>query len=204
MQDLVELPRTHSPGRRMRFFLLMLAVLAVILLGGRTALSYYVDVLWFESLGYRDVFWKTLGLQWGIFVAFAAATFLVVYGSFLALKRAHLPNLPSGHTIFIGGQALKLPVEPVLRLIALGLALVIAVATGAGMMLEWPTIALFRYAPSNAGGFLDPGFGKPLSFFLFTLPACQLFVGWLLTLVVMTCALAIFFVLITGGTRAFA
>jgi uncharacterized membrane protein (UPF0182 family) len=53
----------------------MLAVLAVIVLGGRTALSYYVDVLWFDSLGYGDVFWKTLGLQWGIFTAFAAVTF---------------------------------------------------------------------------------------------------------------------------------
>jgi uncharacterized protein len=99
MQEFVELPRTHSPRRRSGFFLLLLAVLVVFLLGGRTALSYYVDVLWFESLGYGDVFWKTLGLQWRIFVAFAAATFLIVYGSFLALKRAHLPNRPSGHTI---------------------------------------------------------------------------------------------------------
>ncbi len=204
MQEFVELPRMHSPRRRSGFFLLMLAVLAVIVLGGRAALSYYVDVLWFESLGYGDVFWKTLGLQWGILATFAAATFLILYGSFLALKRAHLPDLPSGHTIIIGGQPLKLPVEPVLRLIALGLSLVIAVATGAGMMLEWPTIALFRSAPQSAGGFVDPVFGKPLNFFLFTLPAWQLLVGWLLTLAVMTCALAIFFVLITGGTRAFA
>ncbi len=204
MPESIDWPRMHPTRDRRRFFLLILAVLAGIFFGGRTALSYYVDVLWFESLGYRAVFWKTVGLQWGIFAAFASATFLILYGSFLALKRAHLPDLPSGHTIIIGGQALKLPVEPVLRLIALGLALVIAVATGAGMMLEWPTIALFRYAPSNAGAFLDPVFGKPLNFFLFTLPAWQLFVGWLLTLVVMSCALAIFFVLITGGTRAFA
>src|SRR5258708_32789443 len=102
MQEFVELPRTHSPRRRSGFFLLMLAVLAVILLGGRTAFSYYVDVLWFEALGYRDVFWKTLGLQWGIFVAFAAATFLVVYGLFFALERAHFSHLPSGDTNFIG------------------------------------------------------------------------------------------------------
>src|ERR1700686_2012223 len=204
MQEFVELPRTHSPRRRTGFFLLMLAVLAVILLGGRTAFSYYVDVLWFESLGYSDVFWKTLGLQWGIFAVLAAATFLILYGSFLALRRAHLPNLPIGHTIFIGGQPLKLPVEPVLRLIALGLSLVIGVATGAGMMLEWPTIALFWYAPPAAGSSLDPIFGKPLNFFLFTLPGWQLVVGWLLTLAVMTCVLAIFFILITGGTRAFA
>src|SRR5712672_728313 len=202
MPESIDWPRMHPPRRRRRFFLLIAAVLAGIFFGGRAALSYYVDVLWFESLGYRDVFWKTLGLQWGIFTAFAAATFLILYGSFLALKRAHMRDLPTGHTILVGGQPLKLPVEPVLRLVALGLALVIAVATGAGMMLEWPTIALFRYAPHTASGFLDPVFGKPLNFFLFTLPAYQLLVGWLLTLAVMTCALAVFFIVITGGTRA--
>jgi uncharacterized membrane protein (UPF0182 family) len=194
----------HPPRRRRRFFLLILAVLALIAFGGRTALSYYVDLLWFGSLGYRDVLWKTLSLQWGIFTAFAAATFLILFGSFLALKRAHLPDLPSGHTIFIGGQPLKLPVEPVLRLIALGFSLAIAAVTGAGMMTEWPTIALFWHAPRSAGGFVDPVFGKPLNFFLFTLPGWQLVVGWLLALAVMTCVLAVFFILITGGTRAFA
>jgi len=70
------------------------------------------------------------------------------------------------------------------------------------MMLEWPTIALFWYAPPS--GFVDPIFGKPLNFFLFTLPGWQLLVGWLLTMAVMTCALAVFFILITRGTRAFA
>src|SRR6266404_4593078 len=204
MPESIDWPRMGAPRRSRRFLLLIVAVLAIIVLGGRTALSYYVDLLWSKSLGYGDVFWKTLGLQWGIFAAFAAATFVILYGSFLALKRAHLPDLPSGHTIFIGGQPLKLPVEPVLRLIALGLSLAIAVATGAGMMLEWPTIALFWYAPPAAGGFIDPIFGKPLNFFLFTLPAWQLFVGWLLTLAIMTCVLAVFFILITGGTRAFA
>src|SRR3984957_11204468 len=204
MPESIDWPRAHPPRRRRRFFLLILAVLAVIVFGGRTALSYYVDVLWFDSLGYRDVFWKTLSLQWGIFATFAAASFLILYGSFLALKRAHLPDLPSGHTIFIGGQPLQLPVEPVLRLIALGLSLAVAAVTGAGMMSEWPTIALFWYTPRTAGGFVDPVFGKPLNFFLFTLPGWQLLVGWLLTLAVMTCALAVFFILITGGTRAFA
>src|SRR5258708_27779200 len=193
MHEFLDWPVSNCPKRGGGFFPLMFAVFAVIVLGGRTALSYYVHVLWFESLGYRDVFWKMLGLQWGIFVAFAAATFLVVYGSFLALKRAHLPNLPSGHTIFIGGQPLKLPVEPVLRVIALCLSLVVAVATGAGMMLEWPTIALYRYAPRIAGCFVDPIFGRPLNFFLFTLPACQRFCVWLLTLPVMTCPLSTFF-----------
>jgi len=192
------------PLRGRRGVILILAILAGLFFGGRSTLSYYVDVLWFESVGYGSVFWKTLSLQWGIFAAFALATFLVLYGSFLALKRAHLPDLPSGQTIFIGGQPLKLPVEPVLRLIALGLSLAIAAATGAGMALEWPTLALFWYAPDTAGGVVDPIFGKSLNFFLFALPAWQLLIGWLLTLAVMTCALAVFFILITGGARALA
>src|ERR1700685_2738180 len=196
-------PRTHLP-RGPRRFLLILAILAGIFFGGRTALSYSVDVLWFRSLGYGEVFWKTLGLQWGFFATFAAATFLILYGSFLALKRAHLSDLPSGHTILIGGRQVKLPVEPVLRLIALGISLAIAAATGAGMMAEWQTLALFWFAPSATGSVVDPIFGKPLNFFLFAPPAWQLVSGWLLTLAVITCLLAVFFVLITGGSRVLA
>jgi uncharacterized membrane protein (UPF0182 family) len=202
MPESIDWPRTQPPRHRRRF-LLILAVLAGILFAARTTLSYYVDVLWFESLGYGGVFWKTLSLQWGVFVAFAAATFLILYVSFLALKRAHLPDLPSGHTIFIGQQPVRLPVEPVLRLIALGVSLVIAAVTGAGMMVEWPTLALFWYAPESTG-VVDPIFGKPLNFFLFTLPAWQLIASWLLTLAVITCALAVLFIFISGGASVLA
>src|SRR5271165_1118038 len=144
MPESIDWPPPHPPRHRRRSFLLIVAVLAGILLGGRTALSYYVDALWFGSLGYGDVFWKSLSLQWGIFAAFTAATFLILYGSFLALKRAHLPDLPSGHTIYVGGRPVKLPVEPVLRLIALGVSLAIAVVTGAGMMGDWLDRKLYR------------------------------------------------------------
>jgi uncharacterized protein len=214
MPESIDWPPPLSSGRpprpplRRRRLILILIALAVIVFGGRTALSYYVDTLWFASLGYTELFWKTLSLQWGTFAAFGLATFLILYGSFLALKRAHLPDLPSGHTIHIGGQPVKLPVEPVLRWIGLAVTLVIAAATGAGMMVEWPTLALFWYAPRNAAGasgsVVDPIFGKPLSFFLFTLPAWQLVAGWLLTLAVIVCALAVFFILISGGSRMLA
>jgi uncharacterized protein len=205
MSESIDWPTTiPARPRHRRRFLIILAILAGIFFASRSALSYYVDLLWFRSLGYGDVFWKTLSLQSEIFAAFAMATFLILYGSFLALKRAHLPDLPEGHTILIGGQPVKLPVEPVLRLIALGASLAIAAATGAAMIAEWPTLALFWYAPSSAGSVVDPIFGKPLNFFLFTLPAWQLIAGWLLTLAVITCALAGFFILITGGSRVLA
>src|SRR5713101_1976120 len=201
MPESIDWPSPHPPRHRRPVLLIIMAVLAGIVFGARTALSYYVDVLWFGSLGYGDVFWKTLSLQWGIFAAFTAATFLILYGSFLALKRAHLPDLPSGHTILIGGLLVKLPVEPVLRLIALGVSLAIAAATGASMMVEWPTLALFWNAPRATSGVVDPIFGKSLTFFLLALPAWQLIAGWLITLAVIICILAAFFLLITGGSR---
>jgi uncharacterized membrane protein (UPF0182 family) len=204
MPQSVDWPRRGRSQRRRRPFVLILVVLALIFFGGRTALSYYVDLLWFRSLGYGDVFWKTVNLHWEIFAVFAAATFLILYGSFLFLKRAHVPDLPDGHTIIIGGKPLKLPVGPVLRLIALGISLFVAAVAGTAMMAEWPILALFWYAPHMPGGIVDPIFGKPLNFFLFTLPAWQVLLSWLLTLSIITCALAIFFLLIAGGARMLA
>ena len=198
MPDIIDWQPTQ-PKRRRRVFLFILAIFAFIVFGARTALSYCVDLLWFKSLGYGDVFWKTLGLRWGIFVAFGACTFLILYGSFLALRRAHRRDLPSSHTIVVGGQPMTLSVEPVLQVIALGGSIAIAAATGIGMMVEWPTLALWWYAPH--AGVADPILGRPLSFYLFALPAWQLILGWLLTLSVITCLLAGLFLVITGGSR---
>jgi uncharacterized membrane protein (UPF0182 family) len=77
----------------------MLAVVISVVFGCRIAFSYYLNALWFGSLGYRDVFWKTQGVQWAAFTAFAAATFLVLYGSFVVLKRAYFTELQSSQTI---------------------------------------------------------------------------------------------------------
>ena len=48
----------------------------------------------------------------------------------------------------------------------------------------------------------DPLFGKPLSFFLFALPAWQLLQGWLLALCFVLCAAAVLFLVLTAGARA--
>ena len=191
----------REPKRRRRF-LLVVAVIALIVFGSRTAISYYVNALWFGSLGYAEVFRKSISLQWTVFAVFLAATFLVLYGWFLILRRAYEPDVLGGGIIFIGRQPVKLPVERILSLIVLLVSLVIATLTGATMMAEWSTFALYWYAPriNNAA---DAIFGKPLHFYLFTLPAWQLLTSWLLTLSVMACIIAFFFILITGSTRVF-
>jgi len=187
------------PPRRRRALVSLLAGLAVAVFGGGAALSYYVDALWFESLGYTSVFWTRLSLEAATFGAFALITFLALYGVFLALKPARLDEL-IGARILINRQRVKLPVGPVLNLTALALALAISVAIGASMMARWTTLALYWYAPRGVAT-LDPVFGRPLSFYLFTLPAWQLIAGWLLMLAVIACAIAALFVAVTGGAR---
>ena len=127
-------------------------------------------------------------LQGQAFTFFAAVTFLILYGSFLALKPATLGEL-AGLPILINGQPIKLPVEPVLRLVALGGSL-----ADRGRDRRRHDERVERARALLAGrigrraqrrrGDVDPIFGRPLAFYLFTLPAWQLVSGWLMTLAV--------------------
>ena len=208
MSESIDWPLPAKPSRpRRRGLLFLLIAVAIILFGSRTALSYWVDLLWFRSLGFTDVFVKSRSLAWGVFAFFAVVTFLYLFAVFSALKHAHLADLPNDHTIVINGNPISLPVAPVLRMAAIGLSFIIALATAATMQAQWSTLALYWYAPSAGAGpsnFTDPIFAKPLNFYLFTLPAWQLIAGWLLTLAILTCVLAVLFILITGGSRALA
>ena len=199
MVPTLDWPPERRPRRLGRFVLLALA--GLILLSAGTTLSYYVDALWFGSLGYGDVFWKSLDLQAMTFIVFFAATFIVLYGAFLILKPDRL-ELTSGPILF-NGQPLRLPVEPVLRLLGLGGAAVVALLTGLGMTSDWNVFALYWYGGSGAGATaVDPIFNRPISFYFFTLPAWELFAGWFTTLAVVVCGAAVFFAVVTGGTRA--
>src|SRR5580704_9606409 len=85
-------------------------------------------------------------------------------------------------------------------LLGLVVSLLIAVVMGASNMMEWPTFALYWYATRATGGAVDPIFGKQISFYLFALPAWQLITGWLLSLAVIACVIAVFFIFVTGST----
>src|SRR6202051_3809938 len=146
--------------RRRNARLALLAVLGVVLLGGSLAASYYVDALWFESLGLASVFWTRLSFRAATFGAFALLTFLVVYGVFRALKPDRLGAL-MGATILVNRRPVTLPVEPPLKLIGFGLSLTNAAVAAVSMTEQWMTLALFWEAPRNAT-MPDPIFGRSL------------------------------------------
>jgi hypothetical protein len=188
--------------RRPRGALLLLLLFAAVFFGGGSVLSYYVESLWFESLGYGGVFWKIINLQSVVFITFGLCTFGLLYGSFLLLKPA---DFGLGGSILVNGRPVMLPVGPALRMIALIGSLIIAFVSGAGMLAEWPVFALWWYAgspgASPAAGATDPILGRSIAFYLFTLPAWNLIAGWLLTLAVIVGVVAALFSVGSGGLR---
>jgi hypothetical protein len=201
MPETFEYPMPQKPRRFRLAAYFLIALIALIFIGSRTAISYWVDLQWFGSLGYASVFWKTFGLQWGTFAAFAVVTFLVLFGAFLAIGHGHADDLPDTHTIYFAGRPVELPVAKVLRSVALIAALIVSLITGFAMQAQWSTLALYWYAPATATAPADPIFGRPLGFYLFTLPAWDLIAGWLLTLAVLVSILAVLFLIAAAGGR---
>src|SRR5258707_2722575 len=154
MPDIVDWQQ--PPRRHRRLFFLVLAILAIVIFSSRTALSYYVDALWFGSLGYGDVFRKTLTLQWAVFAAFFAVTFLFLYGWFLALRRAYQSDLPDDYMIVIGGQPFNPPVARHPPLLRLAGSLVIAAANRPSVIMALPTLGLSRSAQRTTAAALAP------------------------------------------------
>jgi uncharacterized membrane protein (UPF0182 family) len=196
-----------KPTLRRNLLILSALILLVLIFSFTTILSSWVDLLWFGSLGFGDVFWKMITLQAGVFTGIAALTFVILFSAFTALRRTHSADLPSAHAIMFGGQTFNLSVEPVLRVLSLAVAIIIALISGASIMSDWSTLALFWYAPHATGPvvastFADPIFAKPLTFYLFTLPAWNLLNDWLLTLALAICAAAAVYFVITSSTRA--
>src|SRR5580658_917117 len=202
MPEIVDWQPREKPRRLNPFFYLLLAVVFIIFFGGSTAISYWVDLLWFSSLGYAGVFWRSFNLEWATFAVFALLTFFVLFAAFLALRRHHARDLPETHTIYIGSRPIFLPVEKALRVVAFIATIAVSLVTGFAMQSQWPTLALYWYAPHSAQAIADPIFGRPLGFYLFTLPAWQLISGWLFSLAIFVGILAVAFFIAAGSGRA--
>src|SRR5258708_34609309 len=131
--------------------MLLLVLLVGLWAAASTAVSYYVDSLWFASLGYEAVFWKSLNIQGLVFSAFAGITFVVLYGAFLALKPARFGEFGTGGVVIISGRPVSLPVGPLLRVLAIVLSIIAALAAGAARVADRSVPA-----PCGCGGHVGP------------------------------------------------
>ena len=189
MHDVIDLTSRPRGPRRL---LIAIAIVAALLLSVGRVLSFYVDALWFGSLGYSHVFRKALALEWGLFGPFFALSFAILFGGFLLLRGSRLRR-GAGlvRSIVVNGQAITADVGRWLKPAAAVLSIFLAFISASTLSAEWPTFARWIYAAPAAAGSLDPVLGRPLDFYLLTLPALQLLASWLTVMAVAVLAMAL-------------
>jgi uncharacterized membrane protein (UPF0182 family) len=159
-------PRTP---RYVRTLIIVILVLLFIFSLGSLA-TFYTDLLWFDHLGYRDMFVKRLSVRAVVFiVTFLVAAGILLFNWLLARRRAARAQADLPQFMRSG----------VARAILVGAALFLAFLLASAAAGQWEEILLLLNSrPFNVA---DPIFGRDVGFYVFRLPVWQFFQGWLLT-----------------------
>src|SRR5437762_3482513 len=166
--------------------LLLLVFLALGLIAQLVPL--YTDWLWFQEVGYTQVFTTTLALRGALFTSLALTVLIFLYINLTLAARTAAPDV-----VWELEDQLGLPgrvvIEPLLRRFLPGILVVIAIASGLRASVQWTTVIGYLNGP--AFGIADPVFERDLSFYVFMLPFWRLLHGWATTLVTGTVVLAL-------------
>ncbi len=171
-----------------RSLAIRLAAVILLLIAVFQSITFYVDSLWFDSLGFEAVYWYRLRAQGLVFLTFATVSAVVLWILFrVVMPSAEHSRRPSFQ---FGQETIVVPTADVLRRLALPAAAVIGVFIGLSFSSDWNRFALLLNA-SPTTSLWDPVFVKPLSFYLFTLPVLELAGGWLFAIAGITLVAAV-------------
>jgi uncharacterized protein len=165
-----------------------------------SGISFYTDLLWFESLGYRGVFVTVLTARIGAFgVGFLA--FLIPAVASVLIARS-LGRRRGGGGVSIredDGVAYIVQLDQesprkIVSTIALIAALGLSVVMGLWAAGQWENI--LRFLNAQSFGIADPLHGQDVGFYFFTLPIYQFLQGWLFwaLLAILVLTLAVYMV----------
>jgi uncharacterized protein len=165
-----------------------LTILAVIT-GALVALSgFYVDWLWFQSVGFTGVWSTVLTTKVALFVIAGLLTsFIISLNVYVAFRRRpfYVPTSVEADNL----ERYRATIDPIRKLAFAGIALVLFYFGGTSATNLWSSWLLFRN--STEFGVQDPQFGLDISFFAFRLPFYQTLIGWAIsTLILATLASA--------------
>lgn len=160
----------------------LLGFIVVGLLALFQSISFYVDALWFESLGFESVYWYRIQAQGIVFLVSAAASTLMIRA---LLWMVAPPSNAEWNPLVIqlGRETVAFPANLTIKRLAWPISLVIGVMMGLSFSSNWTSYALYLNQPETPG-MTDPIFGAPLSFYFFTLPVLEAVAVWLLTIAV--------------------
>lgn len=163
------------PARSPRFNrLLILAFLLLLLFFSLGSIaSFYTDFLWFDHLGFRDMFVKRLTVRVAVFAAAFVVALVVLLGNWLParLRAIRAAQASAGSARGLGA-------------LIVGVALVLSFLLASAAAGQWEEILL--YLNAQPFGIEAPIFGRDVAFYVFTLPVIHFVQGWLVTLLIIT------------------
>ena len=182
---------TPQKPRRGRWKWLLLVALVILVLIGSRAVSIYISAVWFGSLGYSSIFWFIFRAKLQLFLIFFVVTTVILRAVFWLIERAFSSFSFGQRTVIINQQPVNFSPARLLRPLAWIVSIIAGLVFGLGMRESWRSFALyFHQAPTNQ---TDPIFGKPIGFYLFTLPVYDAISSWVLALAFIAMVAAIIY-----------
>ncbi|MBH1943811.1 UPF0182 family protein [Erythrobacter sp. YJ-T3-07] len=172
--------------------------LAVFLLAVILSARFYTEVLWFDELGYLDVYLTVVKTKiWMGVVPFLFMTGLVAGNMALAYKLARADRVISADERRV--DAWRRAFEPYFRPLVLTVSLICGLVVGLQTYPHWQTYIL--WANGTEWGRNDPQFGRDLSYFMFELSLHVMINHWLFVCVLVALLLTLITSYIFGGIR---
>ena len=200
-----DLPRrpSRSEGRgigsRGRIVLIaVFAVLFVLFISARSLAGFYVETLWFNSVGRSDVFWGVLRAKFLLSAVFTVAFVAVSYVSLTVADRmAPLVRMAGPEEQVL--ERYRDVVGERQNLIRLIASVVFGLVAGLPAGAHWQDWMLFRNAISFASK--DEQFGTDVGFYVFRLPFLNYLVNWLFAAFLVILLLTALAHYLNGGIR---
>ena len=168
-------PNLNFNRRRRGPLPIVIAILVVASVALVSLSGFYADWLWFKSVDFTEV-WSTILLTKAtVFVVAGFATSLIItLNVYLAFRKRplYVPLTVEADNL----ERYRSQIEPIRRLVLVGLSLVLFYFGGSSASQLWDTWLLFKN--STSFGVTDAQFGLDISFFAFKLPMYQALVAW--------------------------
>ena len=177
-------------GKRRRWPIVLIVLLAGTLLATSRLLSVYISALWFSSLGYSSVYWYIFKLKVGLLIGAAVLTALFLGATFWLFQRLFGSYAFEQRTIILNNQPFKFSPAKIIRPLGWLLSVVFGLIYGVTVRDDWQKFALYWHQPATTTS--DPIFGKSLGFYLFSLPVYEAVSTWFLgvSFIILCAALA--------------
>ncbi|MCZ2403194.1 UPF0182 family protein [Paenarthrobacter sp. Z7-10] len=173
--------RPTSTRRRRGPLLPTLIVVALLVIGFVLFANLYTEVLWYNQLGFLEMFWRENSSRAVIFLVGFLVMAGGVYASIRVAYRARPVYAPDSE-LQDSLNRYQAQLEPVRRLVMIGVPVVFGLFAGTAVAGQWQKVLLFIYQVPF--GQKDPQFGLDISFYTNTLPFFGFVSGFLISVVV--------------------